>query len=118
MCKEFTHVQRVRILFKTILKLHRGMPEALQVLGNNYVKDEFKRHKTCNPAEASVFMNEWTGYALNLSEQLGLRGPRTAKPLGLHLSSDQLDALNDQQVRQLYELLQAASNLTEDSTGT
>lgn len=54
------HVQRVKLLYKTILKLHRGLPPELQILGNSYAKDEFKRHKNCNTAEAAVFMNEWT----------------------------------------------------------
>lgn len=74
---DMSHIQRVRILFKTILKLHRGkpfsfplkyefnldyfsgLPPALQPLGNEYVRDEFKRHKNCNPGEANVFMTEW-----------------------------------------------------------
>lgn len=54
------HIQRVRRLYKTILKLHRGLPEDLKIIGNSYVKDEFKRHKKCNPAETTVFMEEWT----------------------------------------------------------
>lgn len=37
------HGQRVRKLYKSILRLHRGIPEELQLLGNNYAKDEFKR---------------------------------------------------------------------------
>lgn len=37
------HVQRVKKLYKSILRLHRGMPEELKVLGDNYAKDEFKR---------------------------------------------------------------------------
>jgi len=56
---DLTHVQRVRMLYKTILKLHRGLPADLQVMGTAYARDEFKRHKTCNVAEASVFMVEW-----------------------------------------------------------
>jgi hypothetical protein len=56
---DLTHIQRVRMLYKTILKLHRGLPTELQVMGNSYARDEFKRHKTCNIAEASVFMVEW-----------------------------------------------------------
>lgn len=56
----FTHTQRVRILYKTILKLHRGLPNELQVIGTNYTRDEFKRHKGCNEKEGEVFMNEWT----------------------------------------------------------
>lgn len=55
-----THLQRVRKLYKTILKLHRGLPPELQVLGNNYAHDEFRRHKKCSPTEAEIFMNEWT----------------------------------------------------------
>lgn len=74
-----THAQRVRILYKTILRLHRGksnywshvtkiidlysfkgLPEGLQPLGNQYAKDEFRRHKTCSTHEATLFMNEWT----------------------------------------------------------
>jgi hypothetical protein len=56
---DLTHVQRVRMLYKTILKLHRGLPADLRVMGTAYARDEFKRHKTCNVAEASVFMVEW-----------------------------------------------------------
>lgn len=56
---DLTHAQRVRMLYKTILKLHRGLPAELQVMGTTYARDEFKRHKTCNIAEASVFLVEW-----------------------------------------------------------
>lgn len=54
------HIQRVRILYKTILRLHRGLPSEIQVLGTNYVRDEFRRHKNCNEDIAIIFMNEWT----------------------------------------------------------
>jgi len=55
-----THVQRVRILYKTILRLHRGLPAEIQPLGNNYVRDEFRRHKKCVESEAIIFLHEWT----------------------------------------------------------
>lgn len=54
------HVQKVRLLYKTILRLHRGLPKELQELGQTYVRDEFHRHKNCNPKEAQTFMLEWT----------------------------------------------------------
>lgn len=54
------HVQRVRLLYKTILRLHRGLPKELQELGQIYVRDEFRRHKNCNPKEAQTFMIEWS----------------------------------------------------------
>ena len=55
-----THISRVRILYKAILRLHRGLPVELQALGNQYVKDEFKRHKDCEPEFVPTFMKEWT----------------------------------------------------------
>jgi len=54
------HVQRVRLLYKTILRLHRGLPNELQELGQTYVRDEFRRHKNCNPKEVQTFMLEWS----------------------------------------------------------
>lgn len=55
-----SHVQRVKMLYKTILRLHRGLPSEIQTLGTPYVRDEFKRHKKCNETEAAIFINEWT----------------------------------------------------------
>ena len=55
-----SNVQRVRLLYKTILKLHRGLPLSAKAIGDIYVKDEFKRHKQCNESEATLFMKEWT----------------------------------------------------------
>ena len=56
----YTQLQKVRILYKLILKLHRGLPKELQLIGTNYARDEFKRHKKCPPHEANIFMKEWT----------------------------------------------------------
>ncbi|CAH1979623.1 unnamed protein product [Acanthoscelides obtectus] len=64
----FSHVQRVRVLYKTILKLHRGLPMELQVVGTNYVRDEFRKHKNCNEHETVIFMNEWTVSSLSVLE--------------------------------------------------
>ena len=56
-----THVQRVRILFKTCLRLHRGLPTQMQIIGDAYVKDEFKRHKAIdNPAQIASCMEAWS----------------------------------------------------------
>uniref|UniRef100_A0A8D8LG75 Succinate dehydrogenase assembly factor 3 n=1 Tax=Cacopsylla melanoneura TaxID=428564 RepID=A0A8D8LG75_9HEMI len=107
------HVQTVRLLYKTIQRLHRGLPPELQPLGINYARDEFKRHKTCNPSEAQVFMNEWTKYGLSLAEQLGIKGPKFASPLGQTLDEDALNALRDDQVAQLYDLMIAATQAEE-----
>lgn len=105
------HVKRVRILYKTILRLHRGLPESLQPLGNQYAKDEFRRHKTCTTHEATLFMNEWTDYAINLATQLGVKGkPNPVDQIGRNLDEKLLNDLRDEQVAQLYELLVAAKS--------
>lgn len=56
------HIFRVKTLYKTILKLHRGLPLEVQELGNNYVKDEFRRHKHLdrNSKQTIGFMFGWT----------------------------------------------------------
>lgn len=55
-----SHVQRVRVLYKTILRLHRGLPAEIQAVGTSYVQDEFRRHKNCDEATAAIFLKEWT----------------------------------------------------------
>ncbi|KAL2750755.1 hypothetical protein V1477_000858 [Vespula maculifrons] len=109
-----THVQRVRMLYKMILRLHRGLPIEIQSLGNEYVHDEFRRHKTCNPTESHIFLNEWTDYALSLAKQLGLRGPKTSEPIGKSLKEEDFDKLRDEQLHQLYELMVAATGKSEN----
>lgn len=78
--------------------------------GDQYTKDEFKRHKEAAPEHAQAFMVEWTNYAITVAKQLGVRGSHTAKTLGRPLSSNELDNFNDEQVHQLYELYEAANN--------
>ncbi|XP_076769825.1 succinate dehydrogenase assembly factor 3, mitochondrial isoform X2 [Arvicanthis niloticus] len=53
------HVSRVRSLYRRILQLHRALPPDLKALGDQYVKDEFRRHKTVGPGEAQRFLKEW-----------------------------------------------------------
>lgn len=53
------HVSRVRALYRRILLLHRSLPPDLKALGDQYVKDEFRRHKTVGSEEAQRFLQEW-----------------------------------------------------------
>lgn len=83
-------------------------------MGNSYARDEFKRHKTCNEAEAQVFMVEWTNYAVQLSQQLGLGLHGSPKDkVGVPLNESHLDRLRDEQVVQLYELMKAATTVED-----
>ncbi|XP_053409920.1 succinate dehydrogenase assembly factor 3, mitochondrial isoform X2 [Nycticebus coucang] len=53
------HVSRVRTLYRLILQLHRVLPPDLKALGDQYVKDEFRRHKAVGSDEAQRFLQEW-----------------------------------------------------------
>uniref|UniRef100_A0A8C6GMB9 Succinate dehydrogenase assembly factor 3 n=1 Tax=Mus spicilegus TaxID=10103 RepID=A0A8C6GMB9_MUSSI len=61
------HVSRVRALYRRILQLHRALPPDLKALGDQYVKDEFRRHKTVGPGEAQRFLKEWEAISRNLN---------------------------------------------------
>lgn len=54
------HRLTVLRLYKTILRLHQSLPYELKELGNQYVRDEFRRHKTAQPEFVTNFMVEWS----------------------------------------------------------
>ncbi|KAM7361489.1 succinate dehydrogenase assembly factor 3 [Cochliomyia hominivorax] len=110
---QLSHPQKVRILYKTILRLHRGLPDELRELGDKYVRDEFRRHLKCTPMEAQLFMTEWAKYAVTISKQLGLRG-KPQGTLGDELDPKTVEMLKDDQVVQLYELMLAAKGLDDE----
>nr|XP_003222170.1 PREDICTED: succinate dehydrogenase assembly factor 3, mitochondrial [Anolis carolinensis]XP_008110765.1 PREDICTED: succinate dehydrogenase assembly factor 3, mitochondrial [Anolis carolinensis] len=105
------HVSRVRTLYRKILQLHRALPLELKALGDQYVKDEFRRHKSVGPEEAQKFLQEWENYAAVLWEQAGQHAQSSSgRPrFGSHLSEEKLHALRDEQVGQLKELMDEAT---------
>ncbi|XP_022832870.1 succinate dehydrogenase assembly factor 3, mitochondrial [Spodoptera litura] len=107
------HVFRVRRLYKLIFRVHRALPPELRIMGDNYARDEFKRHKKCNPEEAKIFLNEWTDYAITLAKQMKPIQQAKKKKVGEYLDPKLLDHMTDEQLVQLYELHKAA---TEPST--
>ncbi|GAV08444.1 hypothetical protein RvY_18130 [Ramazzottius varieornatus] len=72
---EVAHRLNVRKLYKAVLRLHRGLPTELKILGDKYVREEFRRHKTADRNSDYVrgFMIEWTDYAITLAKQLSTR---------------------------------------------
>lgn len=52
-------VAGVRALYKRLLRLHRRLPGDLRDLGDQYVKDEFRKSKAAGAAETARFMEEW-----------------------------------------------------------
>lgn len=54
------HIKQVKRLYKIIIQLHKSLPEELRILGNGYVRSEFKLHKNANPEHVKKFMIEWS----------------------------------------------------------
>ncbi|XP_070364901.1 succinate dehydrogenase assembly factor 3, mitochondrial isoform X1 [Equus asinus] len=69
------HVSRVRALYRRLLLLHRVLPPDLKALGDQYVKDEFRRHKTVGSEEAQRFLQEWEASDCPLCFAPDLWGP-------------------------------------------
>ncbi|KAG7501012.1 succinate dehydrogenase assembly factor 3, mitochondrial [Solea senegalensis] len=102
-----THVSKVRSLYKRILVLHRFLPLDLRALGDQYVKDEFRRHKGASSEEARSFMTEWEQYKDTLQTQvLESAGERLGSiKFGANLSDVSLKDFQQEQIGQLYELM-------------
>ncbi|CAL8363299.1 unnamed protein product [Arctogadus glacialis] len=101
------HVSKVRSLYKRILLLHRFLPIDLRALGDQYVKEEFRRHKSASPNEVTAFMVEWENYKATLQTQVldasGRVAPRSQ--LGSALPEAMFQDFQNEQIGQLYELM-------------
>ena len=87
-------------LYRRLLRTHRKHlgPEE-RIFGDEYVKSEFHRHKDIdNPLHIIGFLTQWQLYAQKL-EGDEWKGEKLDKEL--------VDKMSDQQVGQLYELMQA-----------
>ncbi|XP_036992593.1 succinate dehydrogenase assembly factor 3, mitochondrial isoform X1 [Artibeus jamaicensis] len=105
------HVSRVRALYRRILLLHRVLPPDLKALGDQYVKDEFRRHKTVGSDEARRFLQEWEAYAAVLRQQTKENRQNSTEKarFGIALPEEKLNDFRDEQIGQLQELMQEAT---------
>lgn len=110
--------QRVLLLYKCILKLHRGLPPEAKVLGDLYVRQEFRSHQNVQPAEAQIFLNEWTAYAVTLAQQLGPTRINRPGNIGRNMTEDDLNCFREEQLNQLLELFKATSVKSDDKNGS
>lgn len=90
-------------LYKSILRLHYGLPAPARLIGDTYVKDEFKRHINAKPEFVKPFIAEWTNYCVMLSKQLSSTGIRKGS-IGKDLDSEKLEQLSNEHIQQLVEL--------------
>jgi len=96
-------------LYRRVLRANRRLPTEMRVLGDNYVKSEFKQHKSVeNPLHIIGFLTEWQLYAQKLEGDMW-RGER--------LDKEKIDKMSDQQLGQLYELLQEIQRAETEEGG-
>ncbi|XP_062899884.1 succinate dehydrogenase assembly factor 3, mitochondrial [Mobula hypostoma] len=105
------HTARVRALYKRLLRLHRRLPSDLRLLGDQYVKDEFRKNKVAGASETARFLEEWQAYADILQTQVmeSAKQPMEKIRYGANLTANKLQSFNEQQIGQLYELMQEAT---------
>ena len=87
-------------LYRRLLRIHRKKLEPEERLfGDTYVKAEFRRHKDIeNPLHIVGFLTQWQQYG----QQLDGDGWKEDK-----LDAGFLEKMSDQQIGQIYELMQA-----------
>ncbi|ORY12695.1 hypothetical protein BCR34DRAFT_600388 [Clohesyomyces aquaticus] len=87
-------------LYRRLLRAHRKhLPAEERVLGDMYVKAEFRNHKDIdNPVHIIGFLTEWQFYC-QMVEGDSWKGAQIDKT--------KIDKMSDQQIGQLYELMQA-----------
>lgn len=91
-------------LYRAILRAHiHHLPQELRYLGDEYVKAEFKAHKsTDNPLYIIGFLTQWQDYLRSLDGGSWKEGK---------LTQQELDKMSPEQVNQLYELMQETQNI-------
>lgn len=94
-------------LYRRLLRAHRRhLGASERVLGDQYVKAEFRAHqKIDNPIQIIGFLTEWQLYAQQV-EGDSWRDNR--------LEQGKFEKLSDEQVYQLYELMQAIQGHEEE----
>ncbi|EEH38139.2 acetate non-utilizing protein [Paracoccidioides lutzii Pb01] len=87
-------------LYRRLLRAHRKkLPKDMRLLGDEYVKSEFRAHRNIdNPIHIVGFLTEWQSYAQKLEGDTWQ---------GEKLDKAKIDKMSDQQIGQLYELMNA-----------
>ncbi|KAF8526205.1 hypothetical protein BU17DRAFT_82971 [Hysterangium stoloniferum] len=94
-------------LLRRLLRAHRNLPLEMRSLGDNYVKDEFRRHKdTNNPLHIIGFLSQWKMYLEALPTSKG-SGTFTGKKLDTAV----FEKMSAEQIGQLYELMHATKDV-------
>ncbi|KAI5462955.1 putative ACN9 family domain-containing protein [Mariannaea sp. PMI_226] len=96
-------------LYRRLLRAHRKhLPPEMRLLGDEYIKAEFRAHRNVeNPAHMARigFLTEWQLYAQKIEGESWV---------GDKLDEGKLAKMSDEQIAQLYELMQAIQKRGQD----
>jgi hypothetical protein len=94
-------------LYREILRAHiTKLPSDLRFLGDQYVKAEFKAHQRIdNPLHIVGFLTQWQDYLRELDGGSWATGK---------LRKQDLEKMTNEQVHQLYELMQETKKIDDD----
>ncbi|KAK0515259.1 hypothetical protein JMJ35_002638 [Cladonia borealis] len=94
-------------LYRRLLRGHRKyLDPQMRLLGDEYIKSEFRAHRNVeNPMHIIGFLTEWQMYAQKV-EGDSWKGEK--------LDKGKIDKMSDQQLGQMYELMQAIRKQGQD----
>ncbi|KAI9888468.1 MAG: acetate non-utilizing protein 9 [Vezdaea aestivalis] len=97
-------------LYRRLFRAHRHkLPAEMRLLGDKYIKSEFRAHRDVeNPVHIIGFLTEWQLYAQMLE------GDAWRDSV---IDKGKIDKMSDQQLGQLYELMQAVQAKGGDEGG-
>ncbi|KAB8299258.1 hypothetical protein DID88_007709 [Monilinia fructigena] len=97
-------------LYRRLFRAHRKhLPREMRLLGDEYIKNEFRQHRNVeNPVHIIGFLTEWQMYAQKLEGESWI---------GERMDKEKIDKMSDQQLGQLYELMQAIRKKQSDESG-
>ena len=98
-------------LYRAILREHRKrLPLVMRKLGDDYVRSEFRSHKSAKAQEVTQFMNAWGDYLLKIRLQ--------RDRFGSNLNDNVQKAFSEEQKKKLDELRTEALNSFKDKPAT
>ncbi|KAF5358778.1 hypothetical protein D9758_008536 [Tetrapyrgos nigripes] len=94
-------------LYRRLLRAHRHLMPEMRLLGDDYVKAEFRRHREVNnPVQLIGFLSQWKAYLDQMPQ-----GSAGEEFRGKKLDPMVLEKLSSEQLGQLYELRNATKEV-------
>ncbi|KAI6039847.1 ACN9-domain-containing protein [Pisolithus marmoratus] len=92
-------------LYRRLLRAHRNLPREMRSLGDEYVKAEFRRHRTVtNPVHVMGFLTQWRKYLGELPRDPSAHNFKKLDPTIF-------EKMSAEQLTQLYELMHATRDV-------